>query len=97
MPAKSLAEKNVLIIDANQSACDRRASVLRASGVHVHTAGNVLQAETVWVSDFFDLVMLDLSHDAANGIAFWRRLKRENPKQRVLVVGRPDLASAQAA
>ena len=89
MAVKSLAEKNVLIIDANQPTQDKRASVLRANGVHVHTADNILQAESMWVANFFDLILLDVRQNTAEGMAFFRRVRRENPKQRILVMGKP--------
>ena len=86
--------KNVLIIDGNEAMQTLRARVLRGHGVHVHTAKNVQEAELLWVPDFFDLVLLDVRHRSKEAVAFWRKIRREHPEQRIrFLVGPPTYLS----
>jgi CheY-like chemotaxis protein len=82
-------EKRVLLIDSNPTTQQARAKLLRAHGVHVQTADSIQQAELLWSPGFFNLIMLDVRENSAEAIAFWRRVKRDSPRQRVLRLGPP--------
>ena len=84
-----IEEKRVLLIDSNPTTQQARAKVLRAHGVHVQTADSIQQAELLWSPGFFNLIMLDVRENSAEAIAFWRRVKRDSPRQRVLRLGPP--------
>ena len=84
-----IGTKNVLVIDSNQAMQELRAGVLRSRGVHVHMAKSVIEAELLWVPDFFDLVLLDVRQRSKEAVAFWRTIRREHPRQRVCFLGGP--------
>ena len=85
-----MGTKNVLIIDSNQAMQKLRAGVLRRRGVHVHMPKNVIEAELLWVPDFFDLVLLDVRQRSKEAVAFWRTIRREHPRQRMcFLIGPP--------
>jgi DNA-binding NtrC family response regulator len=75
--------KNVLIIDPNQAMQKMRARVLRRRGIHVHMPKNVIEAELLWVPDFFDLVLLDVRQRSEEAVAFWRAIRHQHPRQRI--------------
>ena len=85
----SMEEKRVLIVDSNAVTQQARAKVLRAHGVHVQTADSIHQAELLWSPGLFNLIMLDVRENSAEAIAFWRRVKRDAPRQRILRLGPP--------
>ena len=103
MPWQSLISfpmgtKNVLMIDSNQAMQKLRARVLRSRGVHVHMAKSVIEAELLWVPDFFDLVLLDVRQRSKEAVAFWRTIRREHPSQRMcFLVGPPTYLSSTCA
>ena len=91
----SPSNKNVLIVAGNGAAQIARADVLRHHGVEVHCAKDSVEAALLWMPDFFDLVLLDMHHKPKDALAFWRRIRRQDPKQRILfLVGPPDYISA---
>jgi DNA-binding NtrC family response regulator len=90
--------KNVLVIDSNQAMQELRAEVLRSRGVHVHMAKSVIEAEVLWVPDFFDLVLLDVRQRSEEAVAFWRTIRREHPRQRMrFLIGPPTYLSSACA
>ena len=90
--------KNVLIIDPNQAMQKMRARVLRRRGVHVHMAKNVIEAELLWVPDFFDLVLVDVRQRSEEAVAFWRAIRRQHPRQRIcFLIGPPTYLSPTSA
>jgi DNA-binding NtrC family response regulator len=90
--------KNVLVIDSNQAMQELRAEVLRSRGVHVHMAKSVMEAEVLWVPDFFDLVLLDVRQRSEEAVAFWRTIRREHPRQRMrFLIGPPTYLSSACA
>jgi DNA-binding NtrC family response regulator len=90
--------KNVLDIDSNQAMQELRAGVLRSRGVHVHMAKSVIEAEVLWVPDFFDLVLLDVRQRSEEAVAFWRTIRREHPRQRMrFLIGPPTYLSSACA
>jgi DNA-binding NtrC family response regulator len=93
-----ISTKNVLIIDSNQAMQKLRARVLRSRGVHVHMAKSVIEAELLWVPDFFDLVLLDVRQRSKEAVAFWRTIRREHPRQRMcFLLGPPTYLSPTCA
>jgi DNA-binding NtrC family response regulator len=75
-----------------------RAGVLRSRGVHVHMAKDVIEAELLWVPDFFDLVLLDLRQRSKEAVTFWRAIRQQHPRQRVcFLVGPPAYVSPACA
>ena len=84
-------EKRVLLIDSNPKTQQARAKLLRAHGVYVQTADSIQEAELLWSPGFFNLIMLDIRENSAEAIAFWRRVKRESPQQRILRLGAPSV------
>jgi CheY-like chemotaxis protein len=91
----SLSNKNVLIVADNQAAQNVRADVLRNHGVEVHCAKDSVEAALLWVPDFFNLVLLDMRHEPKDALAFWRTIRRQDPKQRIFfLVGPPHYISA---
>jgi len=93
-----MGTKNVLIIDGNEAMQQLRAHVLRSRGVHVHTAKNVTEAESLWVPDFFDLVLLDVRQRSKEAVEFWRTIRRQHPGQRMrFLVGPPTYLSPTCA
>jgi CheY-like chemotaxis protein len=90
--------KNVLIIDGNDAMQQLRTCVLRSCGVHVHTAKSVKEAESLWVPDFFDLVLLDVRQRSKETVEFWRTIRRRHPEQRInFLVGPPTYLSPTCA
>jgi hypothetical protein len=78
--------------------CRRRARVLRSHGVHVHTAKSVTEAELLWVTDFFYLVLLDVRQRSEEAVEFWRTIRRQHPSQRIrFLVGPPTYLSPTCA
>ena len=93
-----MGTKNVLIIDGNEAMQKLRAHVLRGRGVHVHTAKSVMEAELLWVPDFFDLVLLDVRQRSKEAVEFWRTIRRQHPGQRIaFLVGPPTYLSPTCA
>ena len=93
-----MGTKNVLIIDGNEAMQKVRARVLRSRGVHVHTANSVAEAESLWVDDFFDLVLLDARQRSKEAVEFWRTIRRQQPGQRIMfLVGTPTYLSPTCA
>ena len=90
--------KNVLIMDDNETMQKLRAHVLRSRGVHVHTAKSVTEAASLWVPDFFDLVLLDVRQRSKEAVEFWRTIRRQHPRQRIsFLVGPPTYLSPTCA
>ena len=90
--------KNVLIIDGNEVTQKARARVLQSCGVHVHTAKSVTEAASLWVPDFFDLVLLDVRQRSKEAVEFWRTIRRQHPGQRMrFLVGPPTYLSLTCA
>jgi response regulator RpfG family c-di-GMP phosphodiesterase len=86
--------KNILIIDSNEVMQNQRAGVLRSHGVHVHLAKTVAEAELLWVPDFFHLVLLEVRQRSKEAVAFWRKIRRQHPRQRIsFLVGPPTYLS----
>jgi CheY-like chemotaxis protein len=86
------------MIDSNQAMQQLRAGVLRSRGVHVHLAKDIIEAELLWVPDFFDLVLLDVRQRSKEAVAFWRTIRREHPRQRMsFLVGPPNYLSSTCA
>lgn len=93
-----MGTKNVLIIDGNDAMQTLRAHVLRSRGVHVHTATSVMEAELLWVPDFFDLVLLDVRQRSKEAVEFWRTVRRQHPRQRIsFLIGPPTYLSPTCA
>lgn len=91
----SPSNKNVLIVAGNGAAQNVRAEVLRSHGVEVHCAKDSVEAALLWVPDFFNLVLLDMRHKPKDALAFWRTIRRQDPKQRIFfLVGPPLYISA---
>ena len=91
----SASNKNVLIVARNAAAQKVRADVLRSHGVEVHCAKDIVEATLLWVPDFFDLILLDMQHKPNDAMAFWRTIRGQRPKQRILfLVGPPLYISA---
>jgi DNA-binding NtrC family response regulator len=91
----SASNKNVLIVAGNDAAQNLRANILRSHGVEVHCAKNIAEAALLWLPDFFNLVLLDMRHKPKDAMAFWRKIRRQDPKQRIFfLVGPPDYVSA---
>ena len=91
----SPSNKNVLIVAGNAAAQNVRADVLRSHGVEVHCAKDSVEAALLWVPDFFSLILLDMRQTPKDAMAFWRTIRRQDPKQRIFfLVGPPDYISA---
>lgn len=91
----SPSNKNVLIVADNQAAQKVRLDVLRSHGVEVHCAKDSVEAALLWVPDFFNLVLLDMRQKPKDALAFWRTIRRQDPKQRIFfLVGPPHYISA---
>ena len=82
-----MGTKNVLIIDGNEAMQKLRARVLRSRGVHVHTAKSITEAASLWVPDFFDLVLLDVRQRSKEAVEFWRTIRRQHSKSADQVPG----------
>ena len=90
--------KNVLIVDGNEAMQKLRARVLRSRGVHVHTAKSITEAASLWVPDFFDLILLDVRQRSKEAVEFWRTIRRQHPSQRIrFLVGPPTYLSPTCA
>ena len=93
-----MGTKNVLIIDDNEAMQKLRARVLRSRGVQVHTAKSVTEAELLWMPDLFDLVLLDMHQKSKEAVAFWRRIRDQDPGQRIsFLVDPPTYLSSTCA
>ena len=93
-----MGTKNVLIIDGNEAMQKLRARVLRSRGVHVHTAKSITEAASLWVPDFFDLILLDVRQRSKEAVEFWRTIRRQHPSQRIrFLVGPPTYLSPTCA
>ena len=87
----SPSNKNVLIVALNGAAQNVRAGVLRSHGVEVHCAKDSVEAALLWVPDFFNLVLLDMRQKPKDALAFWRTIRRQDPKQRIFFLAGPPL------
>lgn len=85
----SPSNKNVLIVADNEAAQNVRADVLRSHGVEVHCAKDSVDAALLWVPDFFNLVLLDMRRKPKDALAFWRTIRRQDPKQRIFFLAGP--------
>jgi len=93
-----MGTKNVLIIDGDEAMQKLRARVLRKRGINVHAAKSVTEAESLWVPDFFDLVLLDVRQRSKEAVQFWRSIRRQYPGQRMtFLVGPPTYLSPTCA
>jgi DNA-binding NtrC family response regulator len=86
--------KRVLLVDADPVSQERRAAILRKSGVEVTCADDIEHARVLWQPDSFHLVMIDTTNATEKAVAFQKFIKEESPKQLVkFFVGRPGLLS----
>jgi DNA-binding NtrC family response regulator len=88
-------KKKVLLVVANMSKRNLRASVLRKLGMDVVCAAQVSDARMLWHPSTYDLVLFDTRSDNASAIELCSDMKAESPAQRVAwLVGKPEFLSA---
>jgi len=82
--------KSILLVDADAASQTRRAAMLRERGVDVICAGSIEQAQRLWQSDSYNLVIVDATNVYDSAMAFLKLMKDERPAQRVtFLVGKP--------
>jgi CheY-like chemotaxis protein len=82
--------RRVLLIDQNPFKQNLRATVLRNYEIEVHTAANARDAESLWISNLYDLILLAAPVDSEEAIALPDQIRKNKPRQRIaLLVGAP--------
>jgi len=80
----------ILLIDQNPFKQNLRASILRNYEVEVHTAASACEAETLWTSTPYDLILLAALEHSPEAAALSEKVRRLRPRQRIaLLVGAP--------
>lgn len=88
--------KKVLLVIANVSSRNLRATVFRNLGVEVVCAAHLSDARDLWHPSVYDLVLLDMHLDSADANSFCREMKSEFPAQNVSwLVGAPEFLSRE--
>lgn len=76
----------MLVVDDNLAVQDVLSGVLSSLGSDVTLAGNGIEAETLFVTRSYDLVVTDLQMPQMNGWELCRCIKEQSPKTPVIVV-----------
>jgi DNA-binding response OmpR family regulator len=74
----------VLLVADNPLAGTIIREQLSTAGYDVHWARNRVEAGVLWQPSYFDVVLLDLRRDPAEGEEFALRLKATDPAQRII-------------
>ena len=82
--------RRVLLIDQNPFKQNLRATILRHYEIDVHTAANARDAESLWISNLYDLILLAAPEHSEEAIALPDQIRKNKPRQRIaLLVGAP--------
>lgn len=88
-------KKRLLLLDANTGKCAVRVKVLGKAGFDVDYASDTIAARTLWRAHSYNLVLIDLRHDAENAATFCTEIKADNPRQIIaFLVGKPAYLSS---
>jgi len=82
--------RRVLLVDDNVRKLKLRAAILRNHEVEVHTACGMTEAEPLWKTIPYDLVLLAMSENPELAATAAEQVRKAKPRQRVgLLVGPP--------
>jgi CheY-like chemotaxis protein len=82
--------RRVLLIDGNARKQNLRAALLRNHEIEVHTAGSAQDAESLWKTHAYDLVLLEAAENSDEASLITQRIRERRPQQRIgLLVGPP--------
>jgi CheY-like chemotaxis protein len=80
----------VLLIDQNPLKQNLRATILRNYEIEVHTAASVRDAEDLWTTYLYDLILLAAQENSLEALTFPEQVRKSKPRQRIaLLVGAP--------
>jgi DNA-binding response OmpR family regulator len=83
----SRRKTRILLVDGDSTVQHLRALMLRMQGYDVDTATDLDAARSVIAAAaaHYNLIIVDVGHFAAPGLAFCEEIKRRHPHQRVLM------------
>jgi DNA-binding response OmpR family regulator len=84
MPREKSASR-ILLVNGDATVQHLRALMLRMEGHHVDTAANLQLARVAVSERSYDLIIVDVGHFAAPGLAFCEEIKEKHPGQKVLM------------
>jgi DNA-binding NtrC family response regulator len=76
----------LLIVDDEPMKREVMAERLTEAGYVVHTCENAVDAEKVFSSDTYDVVLTDIRMPGVDGISFMRNIKKRKPDQAVIIM-----------
>lgn len=76
----------ILVIEDEETLCERIAEGLRLSGYEVDTCGDGEEALDLCLEGDFDLILLDLNLPGMDGMEVLKQFRRENEQTPVLIV-----------
>jgi len=80
----------ILLIDENPFKQNLRATILRNYEIEVHTASTLSDAQNLWISNLYDLVLLAAAENSPEAVALPAEIRKSKPRQRIgLLVGAP--------
>jgi CheY-like chemotaxis protein len=92
---QSLKKKRLLLVDANPGKCALRVKIMGAAGLNVDCASDTIAARVLWRANSYNLVLIDLRHDAESAAVFCAEIKTDSPRQVVaFLVGKPAYLSS---
>jgi CheY-like chemotaxis protein len=87
---QSLKKKRLLLVDANPGKSALRIKIMGAAGLNVDCASDTVAARALWRANSYNLVLIDLRHDAESAAVFCAEIKTDSPRQVVaFLVGKP--------
>jgi len=87
---QSLKKKRLLLVDANPGKCALRVEIMEKAGLDVDCASDIIAARVHWRAHSYNLVLIDLRHDAKSAAEFCAEIKTDSPRQVIaFLVGKP--------
>jgi CheY-like chemotaxis protein len=100
-PSRNLAsdqvpkKKRLLLVDANDGTRELRVEIMGKAGLEVDSARDTMAARTLWRANSYNLVLIDLRHDALGAAEFGAEIKTDSPQQVVaFLVCKPGYVSS---
>ncbi len=91
-------QRSALIVDAEADARKKLLAILKRTGLEVQMAANGQAAVGLLAHKNFDLALVDCALADIDGLAIWKRIRRQSPNTEVIVVSSaPNVDEAVAA
>jgi CheY-like chemotaxis protein len=88
-------KKRLLLVDADAGQSALRVRIMGKVGIKVDCASDTSAARVLWRSNSYQLVLIDLRHDARKAAEFCAEIKTDSPRQEVqFLVGKPGYLSS---